>query len=206
MILHTKFTISFKCYSCGKYIFKELSLFDGITDKSNITFCSCGKNYLKIVKTKKDEYSISFKCFSCSNIHKYRIYTKKIIEYSLNILYCRTTGMQNCFIGNDFEVFRKVDIIEKQLDNILDDEYGKYFNNSFVMIEVVNRVNELLERNDIECSCGRSALKVDLLRKAVLISCQLCDNYGIIKSETNNDLKNFLKLSQVILKKNKKSN
>ncbi len=200
MIIDTSTTIAFKCSSCGTFQFINVSLFD-LTYKKEIWFnCRCNGSSLVIARENPMSYRIIIPCIGCGSDHIYLLGRKEFVSAEVSVLNCPKTGMQQCFIGNDRDVRRKIDNLEKEFDELIDMfGYDNYFINTQVMFDTVNIIHDIAEKGNLSCECGNNDIELILLCDKIYLRCKKCLANKTIFASSNEHLKNNLQLKQILL-------
>jgi hypothetical protein len=66
-----------------------------------------------------------------------------------------------CFIGADEEVRKRIDSLEKKFDELIDlFGYDKYFLNTQVMLDALNKIHDIAESGNLYCECGSNEVEL----------------------------------------------
>ena len=205
MLLSTSLTIAYKCPSCGKFEFFNTSLFKVFCIKEFCMVCCCGKSHLKVSNTCAGEHRIAFPCIGCGEEHIFLLKRKNLFIKNVNILHCPVTGIQQCFIGNDEEVRKRIDNLEKEYDELINNlGYDSYFVNTQVMLESLNTIHDLAETGNLYCECGNEDIELVLLPDKIYLKCKDCQGSGVISAASNKDLKILYDKKQIVLFNNRR--
>jgi hypothetical protein len=200
MLIDTSLTIAFKCSTCGSFEFFNLSIFKLLYNKEYIFTCRCNNSRTLLSVENFKEYKIKIGCIGCGNDHIYLISRKEILNKDINIFHCPETGIQQCFIGKDYVVRRKIDNIEKELDELIDMfGYDSYFKNTRVMFDSLNRVHDIAEQGNLYCECGNDDIELRLLSDKIHLKCNKCQGSISILASTNEDLKKIQTIQSILL-------
>lgn len=202
MLIDTNVTIAYKCYSCGSFEFFNTSLFKFLNEKENALTCRCNNSSIVIVCDNARHFNIRIPCIGCGREHTFVISIKDILSKCVNVVYCPETGMQQCFIGNDEDVRKKIDNLEKELDEIINHfGYDSYFSNTQVMFDALNKIHDIAEMGNLFCECGSKEIELLMFSDNIQLKCSKCTGSKIIKASSNNDLKDLFLRQQIILSK-----
>lgn len=161
--------------------------------------CRCNNSSIRISIENFKDYKIKIGCIGCGNEHIYLVSRKEILNREINVFHCPETGIQQCFIGRDNDVRRKIDNLEKELDELIDKlGYDSYFKNTRVMIDSLNRVHDIAEQGNLLCECGNKDIELRLLSDKVHLKCNKCQGTLSILAASNEDLKK-IENTQMIL-------
>lgn len=198
MLIETSVTIAYKCNSCGSFEFFNVSLFNLLYEKEISFYCRCKKSSITIKQEGKSGFLIKTPCIGCGNEHIYLLGKKDMLKKELSIFNCPETGIQQCFLGKDGNVRKRVDSLEEELDELIDMfGYESYFKNTQVMLDSLNRIHDIAEQRNLYCECGSEKIELVLFPDRVLLKCGKCNANKIIHAATNEDLKDILMKQQI---------
>ncbi len=195
MLIDTSITIAYKCFSCGSFEFYNTSLFSLLHKKEKNFYCRCKKSCITVKQEGESGFLIKTPCMGCGNEHIYFINKMDMIFKELSIFNCPETGFQQCFLGKDALVRKKVDNLEKELDELIDMfGYESYFKNTQVMLDSLNKIHDIAAQGSLSCECGSIDIEIELvlLSDRILLKCAKCNANRIVRAETNEDLKELL--------------
>lgn len=193
MLIDTSKTIAYKCSSCGSFEFFNISFFSLSHKKENNYYCRCRKSCITIEKEGGNGFLIKTPCIGCGNEHIYFIGKMDIIFKELSVFNCPETGMQQCFLGKDTLVRKKVDSLEEELDELIDMfGYDNYFKNTQVMLDSLNKIHDIAAQGSLFCECGSESIELVLLSDRILLKCSRCNAGKLVKAATNEDLKDLM--------------
>lgn len=200
MLIDASVTIAYKCTFCGSFKFLNISLFTFLYNKSCSLSCHCKKSWIAIKREGENKYLFSIPCIGCGREHAYLLKRKMILSGQTQTITCPDTGMQICFIGRDEVVRRKIDNLEKELDELMDTYgYDSYFLNTQVMLDTLNRLHDIAMSGNLFCECGNSDIELALLSDCILLSCGKCGGVKEIPAFRNEDLKEILTKSRIMI-------
>ncbi len=200
MLIDTGVTIAYKCYSCGTFEFFNTSIFMFLHKKEHLLTCRCNNSSIAIIGENPGEVKIRIPCIGCGSEHMFVLGRKDLLSKFVNVLYCPETGMPLCFIGNDEDVRKKIDNLERELDELINlFGYDNYFKNTQVMFDALNKIHDIAETGNLFCECGNKDIELIMLPDRIHLKCTKCKGSKIIKASSNNDLKEILIKQQITL-------
>jgi len=201
MLVDASVTIAYKCPSCGSFVFFNISLFTPFSNNGEHFFrCRCGNTGLTIGREGVKGILVKTPCIGCGNEHIYTLRRKDIIKKDINIFYCPTARMEQCFIGRDDSVRKKVDSLERELDELIDMfGYDNYFWNTQVMFDSLNKIHDIAEQGNLYCECGDGDIELMLFPDRIYLVCRKCSASKVIYAASNEDLKDILVKQQILL-------
>jgi len=200
VLIDANITIAYKCSFCGSYKFFNTTPFTLLYDNKYSGTCRCDKSRIYIARDGIEGYSITVPCINCGNSHVLYLNKRNLLFKDLNVFYCPETGMHQCFIGKDELVRKKIDSLEKELDEIIDAfGYDDYFVNTRVMLDSLNRIHDIAEQGSLYCECGNNDIELALLSDKIYLKCKRCSGSKVIYAASNKDLKDILTKQYIIL-------
>jgi len=172
-----------------------------MSNKKESSFtCRCNGSSLVIAKEGPADYRIVIPCIGCGTDHIYLFSRRELITGEISVLNCPKTGMQQCFIGSDEDVRKKIDSLEKEFDELIDTlGYDNYFANTQVMFDSLNIIHDIAEKGNLFCECGNNDIELLLLSDKIYLRCKKCPASKIIYASSNEHLKNNLQTRQILL-------
>lgn len=202
MMLGKEQTIVFRCATCGRFCFNNLSLFNFSGKKEEYLSCKCGKTSIKVIFKDKRKISIMLPCFLCNAIHTYTFSADHFFFDSLKTFQCPKKHMEIGFVGKDESVRDALDHHEDLLKSILE-EMGipELCKNIEVVIESINYIHDLAELGKIHCECGNNNVEMDVLTNVLKLRCTFCGNEISLFTRNNEDLKCIQAQTMIYLQK-----
>lgn len=199
MLIDTGMTIAYKCSSCGSFEFYAASLFALLIGKETRFGCHCGESEL-VIHAAGDGYQIKMPCIGCGSEHVYTVDRKNMIKKGIVVLSCPETDLPLCFIGKDDPVRKKVDHMEKELDELIDMfGYESYFSNTRVMLDSLNKIHDIAEQGNLYCECGNTDIELLLLPDTILLKCRRCFAEASVPASSNRDLRETLQKRHILI-------
>ncbi|MCX7842725.1 MAG: hypothetical protein N2489_06590 [Clostridia bacterium] len=201
MIIDTTMTIAYKCSSCGTFDYFGFSLFKLFNKKQQFVTCRCKNSGFSLGEAGGGRLKAVMPCLACGGEHRFILDCKEILTKGVITIFCPNTGIHLCFIGNDILVRRKIDALEKELDEMIDTlGYDNYFKNTRVMFDSLNRIHDIAEQGNLICECGSEDIELILFSDKIKLKCSRCPGSSIIQAASNEDLKKILRTKQIFLR------
>jgi len=200
MLVDADITIAYKCSSCGSFEFFNVSLFKLFSKKDFNFACRCGKSGIRIKKGYDGSYSMLIPCIGCGLQHSFEVRRKEILCNRISEFICPVTNVKQCFMGKDAAVRKKVDNLEKELDQLIDTfGYDNYFVNTQVMFDLLNKVHDIAEQGNLYCECGNDDIELVLFSDRIYLKCKKCFAGRSILATSNEHLKNIFAEQEILL-------
>jgi hypothetical protein len=200
MLIDTSSTVAYKCASCGTYAYFRISIFELLHKKQCRLTCRCKHTNIIISEEASNNYKVKIGCIGCGKEHSYIVSMKELLYKDTNVFSCPETGIQQCFIGKDADVRKKVDSLEKEMDELIDAfGYESYFKNTQVMFDSLNKIHDIAERKNLTCECGNEDIELILLSDRIQLKCKKCHADKVIYAASNEDLRGTLLINHILL-------
>lgn len=202
--MKTQFTLAYRCPQCGKIEFRHISIFEFSgrkTLKIKCSFCDC---HALLIQTKDyKQYMVNIRCVICNTPHIYYFSLGEIYRGKEPlILSCTDYELELCFIGEKSRVENTVDKYEQDLEEFIDElGYDDYFANSEIMMECINILHDLAEKDYIFCNCGNNDIGITLLSDSIELRCQSCRRCYNIPARNRKDVENLMNNQGILLEK-----
>lgn len=190
MPVETEKVLAMRCPECGKLEYHKLQRFNIACGGGFNIKCSCGAVKSVISTRNRSEYRLNVRCVFCEGYHSQNLQGRKIWSSGGVIdLLCCDTGLELGHIGREEAVRKMVSRREKELETLVN-EFGRdeYFNNSKIMYEVLQCLNNISDKGTLYCQCGNHQIGVDIFPDRLELKCGKCGSVNIIYAETEEDL------------------
>jgi hypothetical protein len=200
MIINTGTILGLRCSKCGKLSFHVVSLFAFSGSGTIRLNCDCGAIAAIISTTNKKKFSLQVDCSMCETNHVYYYTLKEIWSPEILSLICMETGLEIGFIGPKAKVKEAWYNQEKAIIDLVEDAgFSDFFDNPDVMYQVLEYLNTISEKGQLECRCGNTNIDLEILPDRLELGCSDCGARGVIFAETKADLLALKQLNKIQL-------
>lgn len=190
MLLKTNTTIVLFCPSCGGLSWHVLSLFSFNKQKKSY-LCDCNTLVLTIEK-KKNYYCLTTGCSYCETNHIHSFTRKELMADTIHELYCPEIESGIGFIGPQNKLKQHMEKHQSSFaDLALAIDSVDYFENSSVMLGILEKMYELMEADEFRCNCGNKHLEIEILPSQLELHCPECNREYSIPAFRVEDLDRF---------------
>ncbi|MDD2497201.1 MAG: hypothetical protein PHY90_03560, partial [Desulfitobacteriaceae bacterium] len=139
-------------------------------------------------------------CSMCETNHIYYYTLKEIWSPEILPLICLETGLEIGFIGPKAKVKEAWYNQEKAIIDLVEDAgFSDFFDNPDVMYQVLEYLNTISEKGQLECRCGNTNIDLEILPDRLELGCGDCGARGVIFAETKADLLALKQLNKIQL-------
>ena len=168
-------TIGYICPVCGQTVIARRTAFQLAAGNGALP-CPCGKSELRFTQL-GDRCEITVPCLFCARDHRAVCANEALLHQKLLALSCPASGLSCCCIGEEGQVFRAMEKLERAVDKLrLDDQTDRRgaFLNEAVMAEVLGELKDIAARGGVSCACGSGDYGVKVGYSSVDLVCARC--------------------------------
>lgn len=184
-----KRSIGYICPVCGQAVVAERTLFQLLAGDSKIP-CPCGKSELSI-RQMGDRCEVTAPCLFCAKDHRAACANESLRKQKLIALTCGKSGLAICHIGEEGQVFRAMEKLERAVDKLRRDDSEERrgaFLNDVVMGEVLSELRDIAARGGVKCACGCGQYGVTVGYSSVDVICAACGAVLRLPAATQDDI------------------
>lgn len=203
-MIPTSTVLAIRCPECGKIEYLSISLFS-FSHESSITLkCSCKIDIVTVSTKKRKDFWIYYFCAMCEDWHLLKMSRRQLwFNPTAFDLVCEETGMEVGYIGPREEVLNKIQKQNQSLAEMAEQlGFTEYFNNSFVMYEILEHIYSIAETGNLYCTCGNQNVEVDIFPEHIELSCGKCKIRGKIKADKEEDIQAMKRIWELKLTRN----
>jgi len=182
-------TIGYICPVCGQTVIARRTAFQ-LAAGGGALPCPCGRSELAF-RQLGDRCEITVPCLFCARDHRAVCANEALLGEKLLALSCPASGLSCCCIGEEGQVFRAMEKLERAVDKLrLDDQTDRRgaFLNEVVMGEVLAELRDIARQGGVRCACGCADYGVKVGYSAVDLVCASCGAVLRLSAATQDDL------------------
>lgn len=192
MIKELKKSIGYICPGCSAISVCEKNPFDF---SGAVTCPECGNECISILP-KQNSYIVHIDCPVCDDTHTFTLRKAAFWQSKRSILTCPETGLGIFFSGDRKSVEKGLYDQEQMIEEV-QEEFG-IENELSLIFDTVNRINELAKSGNVFCTCGSTAISIEIDNDNVLLTCRTCGRKKNIPI-TETGLDSLLLTSAIVL-------
>jgi len=192
MIINTVSTLALYCPRCGTIHMHTISRFDLNRIVNRKLLCSCGQLQATITSISERQCLLDIPCILCQTNHVICLDSKRLWYANMDKIYCVQENFELGFVGNSQVIAATVDQYKVEFEKLsLDmaiEEYDDYIQNPQVMLEALNKIHDMAEKDRLHCRCGSSAISTEILPDGISLECAQCGGQLLIQARNDQDL------------------
>ena len=187
-------TIALLCPKCGKLQVNNVSRFTFKNPQQYLS-CSCGQKLMSIVSSNKSQYLLKFNCMFCQEEHLTLINKNLLWHSFISKIYCSYTNTELGMMGSEEEIENRLNTQKQTARELLEevsdhDSTVDIFNdikNPSVMLDILNKINDLALQDCVYCHCGSDEIEINILSDSIEVICSDCNSKKIIPASSSSD-------------------
>lgn len=199
MVINTVSTLALYCSRCGKIHMHNISRFNLKSPGRRNLICSCGQVQATITSSGERQFLLDIPCVLCQTNHVICLDSKRLWHADMDKIYCVQENFELGFVGARQVIAETVNKYKVEFEKLAADmdEYDDYIQNPQVMLETLNKIHDIAEKDGLHCRCGSSAIGAEVLPDGVELECAQCGGQLIIPALNEQDLTNFQELKDI---------
>ncbi|MBP2644586.1 MAG: hypothetical protein H6Q75_26 [Firmicutes bacterium] len=188
MLINTVASLALYCSCCGKVKMHDICRFRLKDAVGQELLCDCGQHLATITGISHSQCLLDVFCVTCEANHVVCVDIKDIWQGKVEKIYCSLSNLELGFSGNRQAIEDTIAAQEREFDNITRETASDdYVEKPQVMIEVLNKINDIAEKGGVYCRCGGS-IEIDVKSDHIELICLQCDGRRIIPAKTEADV------------------
>ncbi len=192
MVINTVSTLALYCSRCGKIHMHNISRFNFKSNEQRKLLCSCGQIQATITSIGERQCLLDIPCVLCQTNHVVCLDSKRLWYANIDKIYCVQEHFELGFVGARHIIAETVNKYKVEFEKLaLDmdiDECDDYVQNPQVMLETLNKIHDMAERDCLHCRCGSFAIGAEVLPDGIELECAQCGGQLFIPTRNEQDL------------------
>ena len=204
MILSTNTTVALQCVQCGELEFNAFSLFSFVRQNRKNLLCGCGSQLMSISTGNRRQFNLTYACAYCGETHYIKMTRRTLLGKEVLPLVCPNMEVPVGYIGSKQKVAQACQEREKSLEELaLEVGYEEDFENSEVMLKILDYLHHLAKCGTLGCACGNNQLSFELLPDRIELYCEACEAVGVIYGDCADNIRQMEDRNSLYLEENK---
>lgn len=197
MIKEFKKSIGYICPGCSSISVEDTNLFDFSGTTPTVFRCgeACGEACIS-VSSKKDKYAVTVNCPMCDEPHLFNIRKITFWQSKFFVMHCPETGIGILFIG-DHDTVNKELCEQEEMFVKMNEEFA-ISEELTIIFDTVERINEIAKDGNVRCTCGGSAISIEIDNEKITLRCRDCGREKDIPANAES-LEILLNASAIVL-------
>lgn len=187
MLIDTVCSLALYCQHCGRIHLQDVPLFSG--KKYIALHCdSCGHTMGEITMRPRRGLTLSTACGICGGENVHQLSWRQLRKLSFEKLYCAHDHFELGYIGRWQDIAEFIDFNAAEYDSLHPGDGDEFLERQQMLLEALNRVHDLADRGELDCSCGSTDIAAAIMGNAIILECQTCASYCVLPARTAEDL------------------
>lgn len=166
-------------------------------------FDECVHNGLLAIQKARTGVNLKIYCECCGKHHLFNFSLKSLINKREYHIYCPECNLELACLGRKTDVKKIVEMHKKEVENIIK-EMGleDFFENPFVIYDLINYIHDLAENRKIICQCGSRDINAKFKFDKIELICKKCGGISPLKAGSYEDLETIKKMESIVINTN----
>lgn len=187
MLIREACSAAFYCQRCGKVHVHDIPYFAG---PRTVLGCDrCGQ--AQVVCERMDggrQIAFTVGCVLCGKESLARYSFKRLPHVRLEKVFCQHDHFELGYVGRRQLIEELLAFNQAEFAALHPHEGKNFIEKQPILLEALNRVHEMAAQGDIVCPCGSGLISADIQGNSIVLSCDVCGSYDVLRAETERDL------------------
>ncbi len=200
MVVERKTFLNLRCPTCGTSGSDMVEIFNFSGNRKVEIKCDCGQLKAVCGRGKDLEYWVFYICAICEMEHYLKYSSGRFWGKGPLPVSCPETGVQLGTIG-PLDTLNRREEEHRQSMEMLINAIGNadYFVNPLIMLDMLDRIQELVSRGQVKCLCGSRDIHIDLFPDQIKLLCGNCAGHLILPAYSESNMHYLSQKSRLIL-------
>lgn len=178
---------AFYCQRCGKVHVHDIPYF---TANRTVLRCDrCGQTQVVCERNAGGRQIVfTVGCVLCGNESRAVYSLKSLPQIRLEKIFCQYDHFELGYIGRRRLIAELLAFNQAEFEALHPQDGKNFIEKQPILLEALNRVHEMATQGDIICPCGSGLISADIRGNSIVLSCDTCGSYYVLRAETERDL------------------
>lgn len=187
MLIREACSAAFYCQRCGKVHVHDIPYF--AAPRTVLGCDRCGQ--AQVVCERMDggrQIAFTVGCVLCGKESLARYSFKRLPHVRLEKVFCQHDHFELGYVGRRQLIEELLAFNQAEFAALHPHEGKNFIEKQPILLEALNRVHEMAAQGDIVCPCGSGLISADIQGNSIVLSCDACGSYDVLRAETERDL------------------
>lgn len=191
MLLDTLCSVALYCQRCGQIHVQDVPYFSG-QGELPLLCGNCSQELALIRLLPQKGLQLRIPCGVCDtwNTFSYTLRQLKLLRFEK--IYCREDHFELGYVGVWQAIAEFLDFNAAEYDALHPGDGDNFMGRQQVLLEAVNRVHDLVEREALICNCGSHDFTASVADGEIILECVHCGGYSLLPAAEAEDLKQLV--------------
>lgn len=191
MLLDTLCSIALYCQRCGQIHVQDIPYFSG-RKELDISCGNCSHEQAMVRLQPLRGLQLRIPCGVCDAWNQFTFSLHQLKTLRFEKIYCRGDHFELGYIGAWQAIAEFLDFNAAEFDALHPGDGDNFMGRQQILLEAVNRVHDLVEKNAVICSCGSHDFTASIADSTILLECIHCGSYSLIPAGEAEDLRQLV--------------
>ena len=180
-------SVAFYCRRCGKIHVHDIPYF--AASRTVLRCDRCGHEQV-VCERLDGSHKIAFSvgCVICGEENRTVYSLKNLRRILLEKVFCQHDHFELGYIGRRRRIEEFLAFNQAEFEALHPHDDKNFIEKQRILLEAINRVHEMAAHGGIVCPCGRGCISADIQGSSIVLECDSCGSYYVLRAETEKDL------------------
>ena len=187
MLIRDACGLALYCQQCGSIHIHDVPYFPD--ERQLRLLCeSCGHEKARLLRLSRGRVAIDVSCVVCGTENRFVYALRRLRHVGLEKIYCTTDRFELGYIGRRRRIEELMRFNQAEFEALHPHDGKNFIEKQRILLEALNRIHDLARAGEIVCPCGCEELAVDIRGSRIVLECEHCGSFCVVRAENAGDL------------------
>ena len=187
MLIRDACGLALYCQQCGSIHIHDVPYFPD--ERQKRLLCeSCGHEKARLLRLSRGRVAVDVSCVVCGTENRFVYALRRLRHVGLEKIYCTTDRFELGYIGRRRRIEELMRFNQAEFEALHPYDGKNFIEKQRILLEALNRIHDLARAGDIVCPCGSEELTADIRGSYIVLECEHCGSYSVVRAENAGDL------------------
>ncbi len=188
MLIRNACAVALYCQHCGSIHVHDIPFF--ASEASAAIVCeSCGHEKARLLRLPRGRIAVQASCVVCGTKNRFVYALRHLRHVGLEKIYCATDRFELGYIGRRGRIEELMRFNQAEFEALHPHDGKNFIEKQRILLEALNRVHDMAQDGRIVCPCGSEELTADVRGSYIVLECEHCGSFSVLRAENAGDLK-----------------
>ena len=187
MLIRDACGLALYCQQCGSIHIHDVPYFPD-ERKTRLLCESCGHEKARLLRLSRGRVAVDVSCIVCGTENRFVYVLRRLRHVGLEKIYCTTDRFELGYIGRRRRIEELMRFNQAEFEALHPYDGKNFIEKQRILLEALNRIHDLAKIGDIVCPCGSEKLTADIQGSYIVLECERCGSYCVLRAENASDL------------------
>ena len=187
MLIRDACGLALYCQHCGSIHIHDIPYFPD-ERQTRLSCESCGHEKARILRIPRGRVAIDVSCVVCGTENRFVYALRRLRHIGLEKIYCAKDRFELGYIGRRKRIEELMRFNQAEFEALHPHDGKNFIEKQRILLEALNRVHDMARAGEIVCPCGSEELTADIQGNYIVLECERCGSYCVLRAEKAGDL------------------